>query len=141
MTHEISRATSNRRLLALAAFLRTVPRKRFDYGRWVGSDWKGAQDLSCGTTACALGWAATMPQFRRLGLILRDGEKFGDGFYVGLKSDPQAYSGEAAMQVFGLDDVEVDKIFFPRDVIEETATPKQVAKKIERYVKNRGNDE
>lgn len=49
------------RLLRLAAFLDTLPPERFDYRTWVGKDWQGKADLSCGTTACALGWAMTLP--------------------------------------------------------------------------------
>lgn len=38
---------------------------------------------TCGTSACALGWAATMPYFKRLGLELtRDGEVHGDEYTV-----------------------------------------------------------
>lgn len=44
----------------LADFLEKLPKGRFDYGRWVGANWRGAADLSCGTTACAFGWAATL---------------------------------------------------------------------------------
>lgn len=65
-----TRAEYHARLLKLAAFLEQLDPKRFNYRRWVGDDWKGAQDLSCGTTACALGWAATMPEFQELGLRL-----------------------------------------------------------------------
>jgi hypothetical protein len=58
------------RLRTLAAFLRTLPPERFNYAHWVGDDWQGAPDLSCGTTACALGWATTIPEFRAAGLRL-----------------------------------------------------------------------
>lgn len=49
------------RLLRLAAFLETLPPERFNYGQWVGDDWAGKPDLSCGTAACALGWAMSLP--------------------------------------------------------------------------------
>lgn len=58
------------RLEALAAFLDTIPPDKFNYSEWVDRDWKGKPDLSCGTKACALGWATTMPEFRKLGLHL-----------------------------------------------------------------------
>jgi len=71
-------ATRKDLLLELATFLEALPPERFDYGSWVGAKWKDAQDLSCGTTACALGWAATLPSCRQEGLRLgRD--RFGDG--------------------------------------------------------------
>lgn len=50
-------------LAKLSALLKTVPPERFYYGSWVGDDWAGRQDLSCGTTACALGWATQIPEF------------------------------------------------------------------------------
>lgn len=59
------------RLLKLAKFLDELPEERFDLATWVGRSWKGKQDLSCGTTACALGWACTIPEFRKLGARLR----------------------------------------------------------------------
>lgn len=124
----MTKTVGNRRLLALAAFLRTLPQKRFDYGLWVGSDWRGAQDLSCGTTACAFGWAATMPQFRRLGLrIDRDG----------MPCIARLSVMESAERLFGLDGVESDYLFYPNNIGEEQATPKYVARKIERFVRGR----
>jgi hypothetical protein len=58
------------RLLKLADFLDKLPPERFDIYDWVGSDFRGDVDLSCGTTACAIGWATTIPEFRQLGLSL-----------------------------------------------------------------------
>lgn len=48
------------KLTQLARFLITLPPERFLYSEWVGADWQGHQDLSCGTHACALGWAVTL---------------------------------------------------------------------------------
>jgi hypothetical protein len=58
-------------LLKLADLLESLPPERFDYCMWAGSDWSPESGLSCGTTACALGWATTIPE---LGLELRRGE-------------------------------------------------------------------
>ncbi len=58
-------------LLKLADLLDSLPPERFDYCMWAGSDWAPGTGLSCGTTACALGWATTIPE---LGLELRRGE-------------------------------------------------------------------
>lgn len=129
----VSRAVGNRRLLKLAAFLRKLPRKRFDYCTWTGDNWKGAQDLSCGTTACALGWAATMPTFRRLGLYLN---------VYGTPELPGARGREwwespaivAASRLFSITTNQAGMLFAP-DEDEEDATPKYVARKIERFVK------
>ena len=70
----MNRTVSNRRLLKLAAFLDSLDEERFDYRYWIGNDWKGKPDLSCGTTACAVGWATTIPSFRRAGLRMGDDE-------------------------------------------------------------------
>jgi hypothetical protein len=130
----------NRRLLKLAEFLRTVPRKKFDYRSWVGADWEGKQDLSCGTTACALGWAATMPSFRRLGMRLKTIESSMATTtyhgYVGLKDSNTTDSLWVAEQVFGLSYEDASRLFTPSED-EEEATPKQVAKKIEQFVAKR----
>jgi len=63
-------AESKTMLLELADLLDVLPDERFDYNTWVGDDWKGAEDLSCGTSACAAGWATTLPSFRARGLRL-----------------------------------------------------------------------
>ena len=34
-----------------------TPASKFDFSEFAGNDWAGAQDLSCGTTACAIGSA------------------------------------------------------------------------------------
>lgn len=131
-------AVGNRRLLKLAAFLRTVPRERFNYAEFVGWDWQGAQDLSCGTKGCALGWAATMPEFRRLGLHLAKGT--GSPTITG-RDNPWL----AAEKLFGIERYEAYELFSPsydfvKDIDENYATPKYVARKLEQFVKARVND-
>ncbi len=130
----ITQRTGDARLLRLAAFLRTLPRKRFNYNVWVGHDWRGAADLSCGTTACALGWATTIPSLRRAGLQLVS-RGIGQYGYVVLKTKGrrQVYSSmTAAQEVFSLNELEASYIFVPSD--DGDATAKQVARKIERFV-------
>lgn len=56
----------------LAQFLLELPKKRLRMDCWVGWDWQGKPDLSCGTVACAAGWATTIPDFRKLGLRMAD---------------------------------------------------------------------
>lgn len=136
-----------KRLLALAGFLEKLPRKRFDYSRWVGFDWKRKADLSCGTPACALGWATTMPRFRKLGLRLG-----GDGCDVPLpflKGRAHLAVSEVGEEIFGLDYPEFRYLFCPdssvgwqfRDShpelsppLDQAATPKQVAKHFRKFV-------
>lgn len=143
MTH-VSVATSNRRLLKLADFLDTLPPERFNYAYWVGHDWDGRPDLSCGTTACALGWATTMPTFRRLGLRLSG---WGVPILVGMdETRDQAF--DVASQVFGITPLESlflfdfsvdgeDDEFHGRRSPGEDATAKEVAEHIRRFVRER----
>lgn len=123
--------TSNRRLLKLADFLEKLPRKRFDYGTWVGEDWAGKQDLSCGTTACAVGWACTIPAFRRAGLKLAK-----TSFETGTPTFGEVTSFKAAAEFFELNMRDVDHLFNPiaSHIDEFNATPKYVAKKIRKFV-------
>jgi hypothetical protein len=105
------------RLMKLVRKLRFVQKNKptkFNYARWVGQDWKGKADLSCGTTACALGFATTIPEFRKFGLRLH---KTIDGGYVswnnvhmgsGLNS-----SLYAAEQLFGISRDEANYLFTP----------------------------
>lgn len=140
----ISVATGNKRLLLLADFLEKLPRKRFDYSSWVGEGWQGASDLSCGTTACALGWAAVMPEFRRLGLRLVKGERDVLGCMVMnhhvLNKKTGSEGEDAAIEVFGLTWEQSCFVFNPSysyfDAMspDANATPKQVARHIRKFV-------
>ncbi|WP_230684392.1 hypothetical protein, partial [Streptococcus pneumoniae] len=58
---------SKNRLNLLADFLDTLPRKKFDFSRFGNGDLR--LEPSCKAAGCALGWATTIPQFRRLGLF------------------------------------------------------------------------
>lgn len=133
------------RLLKLADFLDKLPRSRFNYASWVGKDWKGKKDLSCGTTACALGWATTMPTFRKLGLRMFVDRYDGDG-YVGILSEEDEGDCYASEKIFGLGINEHLYLFTPAadapmylaDLPRSPghrATPEQVAKHIRRFVK------
>lgn len=70
-----------RRLRVLADFLATVPENLFDLREWFVRSREPSPDsplvaqlecgaTACGTSACAMGWAATIPEFRALGLTL-----------------------------------------------------------------------
>lgn len=124
------------RLLRLAEFLETVPKERFDLSSWVGEDWGGKQDLSCGTTACAMGWAATMPEFRELGLkIASQGRRV----YVGEPEDGYSSSAYAIISIFG-PEAEEEVLFYPGGWGsggggEDSPTPWGFANRIRRFVK------
>jgi len=140
-------------LLKLADLLEELPAKRFDYTVWVGPEWMGKEDLSCGTVACALGWATTMSPLRRMGLHL---DKSGE---VGIKPTPanglspgdiydQVLNSPfyAAAYAFGISQDEACWLFSPyRRRIEGTDKPrgprpgpnssaKSVAKHIRKFV-------
>ena len=145
------RATSDRRLRKLADFLDKLPRKRFNYLVWVGEDWKGAPDLSCGTTACAVGWATTIPAFRRLGLRLTAGlgSHGAGGGYAYNVNDATSHE-DAVKSVFLLTHAEARYLFLPNECSlfsggppspGEDATPKKVAAHIRRFVKDRAQYE
>lgn len=129
------KAVHARRLLKLADFLKKLPVKRFDYTSWVGVDWEGAPDLSCGTTACALGWATTIPEFRRLGLRLKRKSPWG-GFpaLVASRGGPTSQAARAVEKIFGLDQSAFRFLFMPAP-FERRATPREVAKKIRQFVR------
>ena len=50
-----------KKLIRLAVFLENLPPERFNFRHIVDSNtWEGHQNLSCGTTACAIGWCPTI---------------------------------------------------------------------------------
>jgi hypothetical protein len=106
-----------RRLLLLCTFLEKLPpSKRFSYRKWVGDDWQGLPDLSCGTSACALGWGTVIPSFRKLGLRLFRPGPDDLGGYVGLKNhrcNSMAAPWHASKKLFGLNEEEAAYIFTP----------------------------
>lgn len=132
--------THAKRLLKLADHLDTLPRKEFDFGTW-------SQVQSCGTTACALGHACTMPAFRRLGakLVLdwveSEDSKFLRPTLSGQEDEAGVY--EVSNTLFGLNYDEVERLFYPGNAFHgysglgENATPKQVARHIRKFVKER----
>jgi hypothetical protein len=126
---------SNRRLAKLSKFLRTkVPTDRFDYGHWVGAHWKGKADLSCGTSACAAGWATTIPEFRRRGLRLECDDYGGRIVFY----DGYVYrSGiSAVVRFFGLDFEDARMLFVPH-YGEPTHSAEFVADKIDHFIESR----
>jgi hypothetical protein len=93
------------RLLRLADLLDTIQPGRFDFGVWVSGPHDGdCYDLNhCGTVACALGWATTIPEF---GLRFRWGS-------VSLVEDSFHDDGpfHAACHVFDIDMPTAKQIF------------------------------
>jgi hypothetical protein len=129
----VSAQEGRRLLLLLADFLDKLDPARFDYTDWVGDSWEGKQDLSCGTTACAMGWACTMPEFRALGLRLG---KHGTPVLVKDNLAPEGLGGLGWIceEIFG--DNNVWSLFIPDSVLGEgrNTHPAYVAAKIRRWV-------
>lgn len=119
--------------------------KRFQFYSWVGREWRGEPDLSCGTTACMAGWATTLPRFKKRGLKLR---RYLDGTN-GIVSPGLDDSWSAICRTFGLEAVEAAHLFSPDyDFIIRhsppakslqglggNATPKQAARHLRRFVR------
>jgi len=94
----------------------TMPEHRFNFSNWVGKDWLGKEDLSCGTSACAIGFATTIPELRDLGLRLFKTETQWN-HEIGILH-PDGTSSKGANHVamlFGLDDEEFNYLFIPSD--------------------------
>lgn len=140
-------AVSKRRLLKLAAFLRTLPRKQFDYSWWVTEVGEklqktGRPEIGCGTVACALGWAPAV--IRNIKLRIVPESTFGTGrflsfeFSVDGEDCPTALC--AAKMAFQITGKQAEFLFTASDYnwALKNATPKQVAARIERFVKQEG---
>ncbi len=133
-----------RRLLKLADFLDKLPPDKFDFSKWVGNDWQGKPNLSCGTRACALGWGCTIPSFRKAGLVLKPNpDTYSDyKFIPGLKGNESGLDGtyRAGRVIFGLVRSEFKRLFTTDSEIShlnDNASSKQVAKEIRKFVKER----
>lgn len=140
------RKIGNSRLLKLAAFLRLLPPEKFNLSYWVSNDegsLYGCEEINlktCGTKACAMGWATAMPLFRRLGLVLHSGNS-ADPAIVAIEREDLKYSCyqpmAVARQMFAISYVEAELLFAP-GVQDIEATPLEVAGFIERFVRARG---
>lgn len=130
---------NTKRLLTLAKFLEEkVPRKAFDYAVWFGAkvlDSKGRlrSPAECGTTACAMGWACMIPAFKRAGLTVRLALAYG---IERITFKGQAGAFDAAEALFDLTEAEAVYLFSPSTDCDGEATPKQVAKKIRKFVRD-----
>ncbi len=123
------------RILRLADFMEKLPKERFYFGSFAGDNWAGKPDLSCGTTACAIGWATTIPYFRRLGLYLQKDEWLNVAVVKG--------ANWSSGGLFGVSQDVLDLLFFPDDAFPDDepgslprdATPKQWARHARKIVK------
>lgn len=133
------------RLLLLADFLEKLPPEQFDYEVWVGSAWKGDPTLSCGTPACALGWATAMPEFQALGLRLTKQHGSSHCYISTADSDAEVTthgdtyrtSLAAACDIFEIGFEDAEYLFSPESFPDNPrydASPKEVAQHIKDYI-------
>lgn len=125
-------------MLKLAGYLHAFkepkagePGMGFDMGSFY-TEWYGTLPHPCGTSACALGHAATMPCFQRLGLWL-DKES---GYVVfeppGVCQVDPVRNFDAAEHIFGITSDESSHLFGDRD-----RTAKQEAAALRQFVYKR----
>lgn len=94
-------AIGKRRLLKLVDFLETADLPgEFDMGSWSKEEENGRP--KCGTAACAMGWATTIPSFRRAGLFLNE---CGDPEFKGYTES------QAAARFFGIENEQALNLF------------------------------
>lgn len=127
-----------KRLLKLAEFLETkVPKKQFRFRDYVDIYARDVKpDLSCGTKACALGWACVMPEFRRLGASIKGNGEGAYGASLCLRGVP-TNPDEIANVLFGTDGDDTFNLFIDGAGRGYDPTPKQVDKTIRKFVKER----
>lgn len=120
---------------------------RFDYNRWVGQDWAGKTDLSCGTKACSMGFATTMPIFQALGLQLK---MYQDGFdrqygIITLSNERGYFEREAAAaQLFDITIKQATDLFIfgkwvSKGTSHEHPTALEMGQAIRNFIKYDGN--
>ncbi len=96
------------------------------------SDWYSPPGDGCGTSACALGWAALDPDFQSVGVGIDDQNiTFGTGRGCG-----------AATYLFGISRVEAERLFMPAkyDAPSHDITPSDVILRIHQVLRRMLSD-
>ena len=125
------------RLQHLKEILKAVPKKNFDLRTWAGTPSssleedaklikRGATPVTCGTTACALGWAATDKEFKKAGLHLVKG--CCDIITPTFKDDEGLGAG---VSFFDISYGKASYLFDPNFYSKEKPTTKDVIKRID----------
>lgn len=139
-------ALAKRRLTKLADFMDALPKKaakHFAMLTWVNHD--GAHEhfergsvldqddlMTCGTTACALGWATTIPAFKKAGLGMKwNGSTFSNEVFLKEKRAKCYDVFAIATEFFGIEHHQALYLF--RDI--RANTPKQWATNARKYMK------
>jgi hypothetical protein len=143
-----------KRLTTLADFLEKLPRKAFNLEGWVQDKDTGRlteyfEDfdlpvftkneelkkgikpetmISCGTTACAVGWAGSIPEFCKAGFRIVSAGAHVTPTYGG------SQSWDAVHRFFELTEFEANRLFSMSEYPNDKGTPKQVAKRIRKLI-------
>jgi len=149
------------RLLKLSTLLDGLKGSQFDYGRWcttkvwlpLGTDLLKAKAISCGTSACALGWAPSLPFAQRLGYkLIATGRLTCHGVSsVFVRNGHVEDGSNVARELFDVDSEEFRFLFMPifsyharladRGLVggrlTPDASPQQVAEHIRLFVKQK----
>jgi hypothetical protein len=128
--------TAKRRLNKLITFMASLPKsanKHFSMEQWAehpggfeehgfgsGAILPKEAPMLCGTTACALGWACSVPSFYKAGFRL----KTSNGMRHAYPTFGAAHTDEAAKRFFDIDGWMVSALFHADDI----RTPKQWAR-------------
>jgi hypothetical protein len=139
MINAITRA----RCETLRDFLYQVPTETpFDMSSWVGNDevpWGGDPDLSCGTSACAVGLGTTIPAFRAAGLRLVQNDEGGSVEYED-ENGNVFVSFSAVSMFFGLKFLKTTYwLFSDYEYFYDNITPSLVADRLD-YVLKHGEE-
>jgi hypothetical protein len=114
------------RLIRLADHLDTVPQKDFNILFW------HHEDSYCGTVACAIGHACTIPEFVYHGFRLKRDERIG----VGLTPTYKQYDGyEAVSEFLRISAADARYLFTAAGYGTADVSPKMVADRIRDYVR------
>jgi hypothetical protein len=127
----------DKRLLKLAKHLRTgkLGHKKFDFGEYNVGEFNAK---GCGTSGCAIGecpivfkryWAF---KGRYRGPALKTISPINLGTF--------GAAGKSGQEFFGLDYIQYARLFVPGHRLSRMATPKQVARNIENFVKERSRE-
>lgn len=126
------------RWLKLADLLDTVDPEHFDMEELAKGNFdRPKKEWSCGTAACALGYATTIPSFRKAGLRLRV-TSFSNrrAYWLEIGDDDDDDEARSIAREFFGDyydgsNVDTEWLFHPHD---DHQTPKQVATNIRKFV-------
>ena len=113
-------------LKTLADHLDTVDRKQFDIDVW-------REDTECGYVACAIGHAVGLPGFGGLKIKTWGGAA---PLYFPAYKNLEGLS--AVMALFDIDQYDAEQMFTEDGYERPSPTPKMVARKIRKFVKDSG---